>query len=418
MGVCSLSSSSRGQQRASFGKQWVFLLRGNAICCLKRLCTLWSVEVCRCFTRTWRSPFRTPTRYFCLQKQLAYINISSLPSRYAQQLNLPQSGKNAGNQLKRKHDVSLTSTSAPSLSKTLVPTTDTMSADEHMKDESVDESVAMTSSESTADESSTTDSAVMVEPRKWWTSDIIEDKGSNHRNCSRSGWDFSSILFPDLGSKENLSGSLASPDPSLLPGALAVGVCDVASWRSKINQRKVKGSPEHRRRGVDNQRQGWHGKKDEEVQSCKNWTEFNDLMARHQHRRQDEQAEHLWNREVTPLHDPSQPLPTRELLDICSVIKPTCLLEGASRLKPAHEWRISFVVYQPDTASEFKKSKPRKPYTHVCVCGFDGPVPELQTVKLLTSQSGDVPVVFAVVDHGDVSFYTMKDFELPTDVFL
>lgn len=39
------------------------------------------------------------------------------------------------------------------------------------------------------------------------------------------------------------------------------------------------------------------------------------------------------------------------------------------RLKPAHEWRISFVVYQPDTASEFKKSKPRKPYTHVCVCG-------------------------------------------------
>lgn len=152
-----------------------------------------------------------------------------------------------------------------SLSKTPVPTTDTMSADEHMKDESVDESVAMTSSEPTADESATTDSAVMVEPRKWWTSDIIEDKGSNHRNCSRSGWDFSSILFPDLGSKENLSGSLASPDPSLLPGALAVGVCDVASWRSKINQRKVKGSPEHGRRGVDNQRQGWHGKKDKEV---------------------------------------------------------------------------------------------------------------------------------------------------------
>ena len=48
---------------------------------------------------------------------------------------------------------------------------------------------------------------------------------------------------------------------------------------------------------------------------------------------------------------------------------------------------------------------------------FDGPVPDLRAIKLLTSQSGDVPVVLAVVDHGDISFYTFKDFHLPTDVF-
>lgn len=48
---------------------------------------------------------------------------------------------------------------------------------------------------------------------------------------------------------------------------------------------------------------------------------------------------------------------------------------------------------------------------------FDGPVPDLRAIKLLTYQSGDVPVVLAVVDHGDISFYTFKDFHLPTDMF-
>ena len=48
---------------------------------------------------------------------------------------------------------------------------------------------------------------------------------------------------------------------------------------------------------------------------------------------------------------------------------------------------------------------------------FYGPVPDLRAVKLLAFQSGDVPVVFAVVDYGDISFYTFKDFQLPTDVF-
>lgn len=48
---------------------------------------------------------------------------------------------------------------------------------------------------------------------------------------------------------------------------------------------------------------------------------------------------------------------------------------------------------------------------------FDGPVPDLRVIKLLAFQSRDVPVVFAVVDYGDISFYTFKDFQLPTDVF-
>lgn len=48
---------------------------------------------------------------------------------------------------------------------------------------------------------------------------------------------------------------------------------------------------------------------------------------------------------------------------------------------------------------------------------FDGPVPDLRAIKGVALQSGDVPVVFAVVDYGDISFYTFKDFQLPTDVY-
>ncbi|XP_041812902.1 tRNA-splicing endonuclease subunit Sen54-like isoform X1 [Chelmon rostratus] len=109
------------------------------------------------------------------------------------------------------------------------------------------------------------------------------------------------------------------------------------------------------------------------------------------------------------------------------------------RIKASDEWRICFNVYQPDTVADFKKRDPGKSYSRMCVCRmsesaeksssqlsrtqrddqkrFDGPVPDLRALKLLAFQSGDVPVVFAVVDHGDISFYTFKDFHLPKDVY-
>ena len=98
------------------------------------------------------------------------------------------------------------------------------------------------------------------------------------------------------------------------------------------------------------------------VRRCRNWAEYRELLARREGRRKGRPA-HLWNREVTPLHDPRQPIPTseitqiqflemiiasgpfsciwfnqwcfffipEELLDKLSVIKSTHLLEDASR---------------------------------------------------------------------------------------
>lgn len=57
-----------------------------------------------------------------------------------------------------------------------------------------------------------------------------------------------------------------------------------------------------------------------------------------------------------------------------------------------------------------------RPQFNLCSYRFDEPVPDLCSLKRLTYQSGDVPLIFALVDHGDISFYSFRDFTLPRDL--
>lgn len=50
------------------------------------------------------------------------------------------------------------------------------------------------------------------------------------------------------------------------------------------------------------------------------------------------------------------------------------------------------------------------------LCSFDEQIPSLRALKQVTYQSGDVPVVFALVDYGEIAFYSLKEFKLPVDV--
>lgn len=50
------------------------------------------------------------------------------------------------------------------------------------------------------------------------------------------------------------------------------------------------------------------------------------------------------------------------------------------------------------------------------LCSFDEQIPSLRALKQVTYQSGDIPVVFALVDHGEIAFYSIKEFKLPVDV--
>ncbi|KAK5913527.1 hypothetical protein CgunFtcFv8_008050 [Champsocephalus gunnari] len=356
-------------------------------------------------------------------KRLGYLvhrfHPSSETSSYAKQLNLPQSRDRAGKQLKRKRSASPTATSSHTEAQE-ESTADRMEEDtcgqEGQEDKKLPESHLTISPETSSTQTATASPGNKGGVRTWWMLDDVGERSDHQPASAASRWDFSSISFPDLGSsRERVSSCLVSPDPSLLPGALAVGVCDVDPWRTRINLRDVKMSSKEQMREEEKRRH--RSDKDREVRRCSNWAEYRQLMERRQGRRSKGRATHLWDGEVTPLHDPRQPIPTGELLDKISVIKSTHLLEGASRLQASDEWRISFNVYQPDTVADFKKSNPGKPYTRMCVCSFDGPVPDLRAIKQLAFQSGDVLVVFAVVDYGDISFYTFKDFQLPTDVF-
>ncbi|XP_056144213.1 tRNA-splicing endonuclease subunit Sen54 isoform X2 [Lampris incognitus] len=362
-------------------------------------------------------------------KRLGYVvnrfDPSSVPSSYERQLNLPVTHDRTGKQLKRKRSPSPTPLSrytegeeASSSSQMEEKHSNTDEKDNKTPDCAEDQTTSEPSQAQTTPHTEDTSSADGGRGRSWWREDRHPEpgRGLNQPQQHGSRWDFGLIAFPDLGSRESVTTRLASPEPSLLPGALTVGVCEVTPWMKRLNLREVKMSASELRREQRRIRHRRDINKDKEVRRCQNWVEYHELQETRR-RRCGKRPAHLWEENVTPLHNPRQCISTGELLNKISVVKSSRLLDGASSLKGSEEWKICFNVYQPDTVAEFKKSNPGKPYSRMCVCSFDGPVPDLRAVKLLAFQSGDIPVSYAVVDHGDISFYTFKDFQLPTDVF-
>ncbi|XP_016084994.1 tRNA-splicing endonuclease subunit Sen54 isoform X2 [Sinocyclocheilus grahami] len=338
-------------------------------------------------------------------KRLGYVvnrfDPSSVPSTYERQLNLPASSSDKQRkQLKRKRSLSPVSS-------------DKQNTPPEEKTTTEDQSEELVKTEPPLEEPM---QSADVSDRTWWMEGDVQLSPAQAQSAAPR-WDFSSISFPDLGSRRSRFVSLASPDPSLLPGALEVGGCDLSPWLSRLNVKQEKLSRRERERQRDRDRYHRDMNSDREVRHCRNWAEYLQLLEDRRRRRQKDRPVHLWEKEVTPLTQPGQCTSHRELLDQISIIKSSSWSEGVSSLSPSDQWKISFDVYQPDTVAEFKKSLPGKPYTRMCVCSFDGPVPDLNAMKQLSFQSGDVPVTFAVVDHGDISFYCFKDFKLPTDVY-
>lgn len=118
--------------------------------------------------------------------------------------------------------------------------------------------------------SSTSSAGPAGRGRSWWQTDTPQDQSDGSAGSSHTHADPrpSFALFPDLGSKERLSSALLPPDPSLLPGGLEVGTCDVASWRKKINLREVKMSSKEQKREEDRSRRRWDVNRDRQVHSA------------------------------------------------------------------------------------------------------------------------------------------------------
>ncbi|CAL8311700.1 unnamed protein product [Arctogadus glacialis] len=352
-------------------------------------------------------------------KRLGYVvsrfHASLVPSLYERQLNLPPSRDRGANQLKRKRSPSPEATATVASSPRPSEKQEDSSNPSSAQDKATNHSQPSAAQQPPADDD--------VTGRCWWSDGLVPPEQQQDGGPSPAGpnsrWDFLSIQFPDLGARDT-PGPLAPPDPALLPGAMAVGVCSVSSWLRRLNtwREKQPGGKQRRRREEEEERARRRTGPDREVQGCRSWAEYRRIMERRRKgsRRSDSRPAHLWEKDVTPLHDPRQGTSTAELLEKISVVKPSRWADKSCSVEAVGTWQISFDVHQPAVNTEFRKSSPGMPYSRMCVCSFDGPVPALGELQHVSQQSGDVPVTMAVVDHGDISFYTFKHFLLPCDL--
>ncbi|XP_063149178.1 tRNA-splicing endonuclease subunit Sen54 isoform X1 [Candoia aspera] len=244
-----------------------------------------------------------------------------------------------------------------------------------------------------------------------YTETCSKTPGESHRDICASRWNFTSVDFPNMGA-DYPRVSLPEPDKRLLPENVAARAVDASHWRRRLNQKRERLTCKEQEQLKWESRYKRSINEDAEVRRCTTWQAYKALL------KERSGLADLCIQAVTPLVKPNQGLSTADILQKISVFQPTHLSEEAFQLQNhSSELKIDFDVYHADAASTFKKNDPGKPYVRMCVRRFDEQVPSLKIVKQLSYQSGDVPVVFALVDNGNLTFFSFKGFKLPTDVY-
>ncbi|XP_062466506.1 tRNA-splicing endonuclease subunit Sen54 [Pezoporus occidentalis] len=251
-----------------------------------------------------------------------------------------------------------------------------------------------------------------LSPSRSWAGDHKESSTGTHA----PRWDFTTIVLPNVAPDQPCT-HLPSPDDRLLPENVPGREVDAACWCSCINQKQEKLSRKEREQREKESRYKSSVNADREVRRCSSWQEYKALLKQRSQQRIWKRPRHLWDQAVTPLLRPDEATSPAALLQQISVLQPSHILDGASWLQQDPEgMKIHFNVYQADAVARFKKTNPGKPYVRMCVQSFDEQIPSLRALKQVTYQSGDIPVVFALVDHGEIAFYSLKEFKLPVDV--
>ncbi|XP_053564999.1 tRNA-splicing endonuclease subunit Sen54 [Bombina bombina] len=246
----------------------------------------------------------------------------------------------------------------------------------------------------------------------------IPDSSLKEKFSRTSRWDFTKISLPNCSPKFPFT-LLHDPEPELLPENVISRKADVSLWLNRLNLRPEKFSRREREQLNWERRYKSSVNSDPKVQKCGSWKEYKQLLQERKHQRERVKPSHLWANSVTPILSPGRSHSTASVLEKITVTSPSLLLDDAERLQ-RHEPdtpQIHFNVYQADGNAEFRKSKPGTPYVRICVRSFDENIPRLRTIKILAYQSGEVPVVFALVEPGELAFYSFKDFQLPVDVY-
>lgn len=232
-----------------------------------------------------------------------------------------------------------------------------------------------------------------------------------------SQWDFAKLCFPNCAPDQPCV-KLRDPEPTLIPENVSGRPVDISCWLGKLNLRREKASRREQEQWDWERKYKISINADPKVKKCTNWKEYKALLQEKACQQDQDRPPHLWKSTIQPFLMPGSIKSTASVLEKITVMSQSTMLDDTKRIqKMPNLPQIHFNLYQADGTSVFRKSKPGKPYAHLCVRSFDEQIPTLLTLKNLAYQSGDVPVVFALVDYGEVAFYTFKDFQLPVDVY-
>ncbi|XP_031985066.1 tRNA-splicing endonuclease subunit Sen54 isoform X4 [Corvus moneduloides] len=323
-------------------------------------------------------------------KQLGYIvlrfNPSTVLSAYERQLNLESHCKSSG-----KHHCKRRRSSSPQLhekkckvSEDLPEAEGTSSKDGDDCGDSIpmdEKALSVQPKESDAGSAEGESMPVPLDTGQKHSLSFSSRQVGDHKESSTGThaprWDFNTITFPNVAPDQPCT-HLPSPDNRLLPENVPGREVDAASWCTRINQKQEKLSRKERKQWERESRYKSSVNADQEVRRCSNWQEYKALLEQRRQQRVWKRPSHLWDQAVTPLLRPEEVTSPAALLQQISVLQPSHILDGASR--------------------------------------FDEQIPSLRALKQVTYLSGDVPLVFALVDHGEITFYSLKEFKLPIDV--
>ncbi|KAM6345320.1 LLGL scribble cell polarity complex component 2-like isoform 2-T2 [Alca torda] len=209
----------------------------------------------------------------------------------------------------------------------------------------------------------------------------VGDHEESSAGTHASRWDFSTIILPNVAPDQPCT-HLPSPDNGLLPENVPGREVNAAYWCARINQKQEKLSRKEREQRERESRYKTSVNADREVRRCSNWQEYKALLAQRSRQRVWRRPPHLWDQAVTPLLRPDEATSQAALLQQISVLQPSHILDGASRLQEDPEsMKIDFNVYQADAVAKFKKTNPGKPYVRMCVRSFDEQIPSLRALK-------------------------------------
>ncbi|ESO83967.1 hypothetical protein LOTGIDRAFT_229530 [Lottia gigantea] len=243
--------------------------------------------------------------------------------------------------------------------------------------------------------------------------DVSNCSSTNTLQKSRTkNWNFSELNFPSIANCDQLV--LDKPNDKFLPPNVTpqCGHFDVKNY---LNQTKKSTPSSLFDTNLEFSQHEWLKSKTEIHAS--NWKDFKQKQSEIVKNLQEHSpASELWKGEVTPVLRPTDVTTTANILNKLQIIKLINEVDDESENSSdenLNTTKISFDVYLPN--AQFKKSDPGRPNHRVCVTRSCDEPPSLITINQCYLKD-KVPVHWAVIDNGDVAFYSFQHFSLPIDI--